>query len=57
MPLTSKGSKIIANMQDEYGEKKGKSVFYASRNAGTIKGVDKKKKKGQLSAIQRAMKK
>ncbi len=40
MPLTSKGDKILKNMQKEYGGKKGKSVFYASRNAGTIKGVD-----------------
>lgn len=40
MPLTSKGEKIMGNMQKEYGEKEGKKVFYASRNAGTIKGVD-----------------
>lgn len=39
MPLTKKGSKIIKNMEQEYGEKKGKSVFYASANKGTIKGV------------------
>lgn len=39
-PLTEKGEKIYRNMQREYGAKKGKSVFYASRNAGKIKGVD-----------------
>ena len=31
-------------MKKEYGEKKGKSVFYASKNKGKIKGVEKKKK-------------
>lgn len=43
MPLTKKGSKILANMRKEYPtEKKAEKVFYASRNAGKIKGVDKK---------------
>ena len=27
-------------MQQEYGEKKGEETFYASKNAGTITGVD-----------------
>ena len=40
MPLTAKGSKILKNMEAEYGKKKGTSVFYASRNAGKISGVD-----------------
>jgi len=40
MPLTEKGEKIETAMTKEYGEKKGKEVFYASRNAGTIGGVD-----------------
>jgi hypothetical protein len=40
MPLTSKGREIMANMLKEYGSKKGKQVFYASRNAGKIKEVD-----------------
>lgn len=40
MPLTSKGEEIKENMEKEYGEKKGESVFYASRNKGTISGVD-----------------
>jgi hypothetical protein len=48
MPLTSKGNKIKSAMQKEYGPKKGESVFYASRNKGTIKGVDRLKgKKGR----------
>jgi hypothetical protein len=40
MPLTSKGEEIKANMEQEYGSKEGERVFYASKNAGTIKGVD-----------------
>ena len=42
MPLTSKGSKILSNMQSEYGAKKGKAVFYASQNKGTITGTHKR---------------
>lgn len=34
MPLTASGKKVLANMKDEYGDKKGKSVFYASINKG-----------------------
>jgi len=44
MPLTKKGSKIMGAMKKEYGAKEGKKVFYASKNKGTIKGVEKKKK-------------
>ena len=40
MPLTAKGEKIKAAMEQEYGSEKGEQVFYASRNAGTISGVD-----------------
>lgn len=42
MPLTSKGKKIMASMKDQYGAKKGKQVFYASENKGTIDEVHKK---------------
>jgi hypothetical protein len=42
MPLTEKGSEILANMEKEYGAEKGEQVFYASRNKGTISGVDEK---------------
>lgn len=35
MPLTSKGEEIKSAMTQEYGEKKGEEVFYAS-----IQGVD-----------------
>ena len=40
MPLKKKGKKIMKSMQKEYGKKKGKKVFYASKNKGRIKGVD-----------------
>ncbi len=40
MPLTAKGSEIKANMEKTYGAKKGEQVFYASKNAGKISGVD-----------------
>lgn len=40
MPLTSKGEEIKRNMEKEYGKAKGESVFYASKNKGTISGVD-----------------
>jgi hypothetical protein len=49
MPLTKKGSKIMGAMKDQYGEKKGEQVFYASKNAGKIKGVEKAKKKGLMN--------
>lgn len=40
MPLTSKGEDILASMKKEYGVQKGEQIFYASKNAGTISGVD-----------------
>ena len=33
-------------MKDQYGSKKGETVFYASMNKGKIKGVEKKKNGG-----------
>jgi hypothetical protein len=45
MPLTPKGKKIMKSMKKQYGAKKGETVFYASKNKGAIKGVDKKRKK------------
>ncbi len=35
----------MASMKSTYGPKKAESVFYASRNKGTIKGVEKAKKR------------
>lgn len=40
MPLTAKGEEIMRAMKEQYGEKKGEEVFYASKNAGKITGVD-----------------
>lgn len=45
MPMTPKGQKIMRSMKKEYGPDLAKKVFYASRNAGRIKGVDKTKSK------------
>lgn len=51
MPLNSKGEKIKAAMERQYGQKKGDSVFFASENSGKIKGVtqteSKKHRPGQ----------
>ena len=43
MPLTAKGEKILQSMQKMYGAEKGKSVFYASKNKGTITGVESRR--------------
>ena len=45
MPLTDNGKKIMKSMKKQYGKKKGEQVFYASKNKGKIKNVDKKRKK------------
>ena len=45
MPLTKKGKKIKASMEAEYGKEKGRRVFYAAANKGTIKGTDFKRKR------------
>ena len=47
MPLTKKGKKIKKSMEKQYGKKRGEQVFYASKNKGTIKGVEKKKKRSK----------
>jgi len=44
MPLNQKGQKIKQNMIEQYGPEKGKQVFYASENKGSIKGVTKHSK-------------
>ena len=43
MPLNDKGRKIMKSMKKTYG-KDAKDVFYASKNKGVIKGVEKKKR-------------
>lgn len=40
MPLTEKGQKILSSMKKQYGPEKGEQIFYASKNAGKITGVD-----------------
>lgn len=40
MPLTEKGQKVLSHMKEQYGEKKGKSVFYASINSGRLSGME-----------------
>lgn len=45
MPLNAKGRTIMAAMRKKYG-KRAKEVFYASRNKGTISGVDRRKRHG-----------
>ena len=44
MPLTEKGSKILASMIKQYGPEKGKRIFFASQNKGIIPGTHKKRK-------------
>ena len=41
MPLTTKGKEIMEHMEKTYkSPEKAKEVFYASKNKGTITGVD-----------------
>jgi hypothetical protein len=47
VPLTAKGRKIRSAMTRQYGKERGERVFYASKNKGVIKGVDRSKKKGR----------
>ncbi len=47
MPLTKKGKKIKRAMESEYGKERGERVFYASQNAGKIKGTHKPRKSGR----------
>ena len=35
----------MGSMKEQYGKKRGEQVFYASKNKGVIKGVEKKKNK------------
>lgn len=41
MPLTAKGKQILEHMEKTYGSReKAEEVLYASKNAGTITGID-----------------
>jgi hypothetical protein len=48
MPLTAKGREVMAAMKEQYGEEEGERVFYASKNAGKITGVDTKAKDAEI---------
>jgi hypothetical protein len=50
MPLNAKGQKIRKAMREQYGKKRGDEVFYASQNKGTIKGTEKKQRRGLMNA-------
>ena len=41
MVLTIKGKKVLKSMKTQYGAEKGEQVFYASKNKGKIKKVEK----------------
>ena len=45
MHLTPKGKKIMKSMKKTYGKKKGEQDIYESKNKGTIKNVEQKRKK------------
>jgi hypothetical protein len=49
--LTKKGSKIKAAMQEQYGAEKGERVFYASKNAGKITGVEDKARRKAVKSM------
>jgi len=50
MPLTAKGKKLKKKFEEQYGKKKGQSVFYAMENSGKLKKVIKAK--GGMDASQ-----
>lgn len=44
MPLTHKGEEILGKMRETYeSDEKAKAVLYASKNKGTITGIDSAK--------------
>ena len=40
MPMSKAGKKIMSNLKKEYGDKKGKGIFYAMENKGEIPGMN-----------------
>ena len=50
MPLTKKGKEIMRSMKEQYGPDRGEEVFYASRNKGVIKDVERKAGGGTVAA-------
>ena len=49
MPITKKGTKILLAMKKEYGEEKGKAVYFASIVKGKVKGAEGKGGTGTLA--------
>ena len=43
-PTITHPRQLKTTMKKQYGKKRGETVFYASKNKGVIKGVEKKKK-------------
>ena len=41
MPLTAKGKKLKKKFREQYGDKKGDSIFYSMENSGKLKKVIK----------------
>ena len=39
--VTVKGKKVLKSMKKQYGSEKGEQVFYASKNKGKIKKVER----------------
>ena len=56
MPLTSKGKDIMQSMKRTYGGRKGEQVFYATRNAGKIEGVEKEQELKKGGRVRKASK-
>ena len=56
MPLTDKGSKVLAQLVAEYGKKKGEAVFHASVNSGKLTGMEQSKLDAALSRCDAAAK-
>jgi len=44
MPLNAKGKKVLKELKEQYGAKKGTAVFYAMEKSGKLKNVTEKKK-------------
>ena len=56
MPLTQKGKDIMQSMKRTYGGRKGEQVFYATRNAGKIEGVEKEQELKKGGRVRKASK-
>ena len=41
MPMSKAGKKMVSNMKNQYGDKKGKKVFYSMENQGRVPGMAK----------------